>query len=1650
MSSPYDRLYDGVNLPAKDKVAAAIAAVRSRGQAVKSLSPLNGTGSTMSPVSGLRGPMSSRSVESASSAVSPGGGSTLFRPSATKVQSFSFGSDITDSSVGSPVSNPVAASPNAAKRIASSSMAQLRARRIIHESRNKPTAVSTAIQSTPSSDDDSDASTDLSSLANVDPQTIAQVSEFIDSLQKKKCAASAASSPTNAGLPPKSPKNPASPTRSRYPSLANAKNAMASSQVPSSSSQGKTSSRALHVATEFEEDGLRKSAPSSSTVNDPTPRRRNVAAASLSSPSRRKNNLSPASLADPSSRTDRPSAQTPDATTRTAVGNRIASPPEHDDDDLSDCRSSFDDDVSTDDSSGSGDVDESTRRDVAKFIDSLNNKTMTASDDGASGKKMASVQEPTDDSAAVYSRTAAAASSAAAAAAVVVVDQKRSDSEGVDPETEKKFGHFLASMNNSTQEAIRSISTPRVSENQNSTAAGTENKQNAVARPKDENKWGGSENPHGAVIAKEGVNAGVSVFTKEIKYGVVASPKVLKEGSNAGVSVFIDQINHGVVSSPKSNVVEFREVFDSPIFPDKGSTQDTRHDAAVASPKTLAPALNDVVEPNVVASPRASNENKADTPVSYHVGEHRTAFSSPKVENAATVVTPNLKAQESSNTVPSYLADDVESSIDATLHYFPKNAPKTVASQLNEEAESTIFASLQPSLRPSLELNVLIPNTPVANEASSVSNANERPTGANPSSPSKTNASAKMFNRKTTPTARDENESKSPTSLSSPATKANIADSPSSRVDNKNKRNSSEESLAYISEQIKQVVRSEVPSLTLGKVLAEANRRGVTLDIVTEIYKQERFKVSSEKIAKWEAEAQSHNLSKTPKEVSSGSMERQFSVTTDSAAGKGSQSQSTHDNGNPSLQELRSPAVRSHPTTPATHKLESLVQKNEIRCSLKKEGVSAVLQDLPSPSAGSAATASSSHVKGVLAPTIEKELPHVNAESSNLEVSTIQKKTPVVVDAAEEMTIPVPRSPATKSSPAKRIASPCAKSPSNVSIAVSQADENAATRLESSGNKSIDEKQPVNSPDVESPDHCTTSSPGHDEHFVSDKNVDGGMIEGIIAKIKTAVRSDNPSEEFGKILAAAKANRIPINPLVELYTRERMTLSSVPAQNGEFPVKDIVVSKTDTEQIDLTPIEQFDDDIVKSYSNLSAQQGLSETQLLQLQQLINISEGEKESDYYHDADPDNKIENSQEAHLEDIDAFFSRFSIDVGRNKATDDLMQTETMGEKSAEDKTTVVKSSESLVVDSTVSKSQTWSDSKQGQNIIDYDFAELEQMDSSLFSERGHVAEVRTLNSGIGTVLYVQDSSLELEFVEPIESKDFSVPKKERKQKTKKRIKEKKKKPIKLKPRDNRRLVILRDDLPGYMGYWKSPWERNRSRQGIIWGSSRKDGINGVDAAARCARRSGSTRRRHCFLPEKERTKGHPGYRDIDFYSLYEATNVKVEDQEIDSVPWECRDVRQRFLHEKSVESRNWFGSFELNRGNDRIHHPVALPKSLQLTVTRIPDPEEWNENWYTSWRSRRDNPNNLIAFTEYEITTGAESTGIEESSSSLDESEEVANRSSNTRRKVTIEIGSLCPVRVKAGERISRVHPDYTSSLRSSRWRKKYLSGVQFPGS
>lgn len=128
-------------------------------------------------------------------------------------------------------------------------------------------------------------------------------------------------------------------------------------------------------------------------------------------------------------------------------------------------------------------------------------------------------------------------------------------------------------------------------------------------------------------------------------------------------------------------------------------------------------------------------------------------------------------------------------------------------------------------------------------------------------------------------------------------------------------------------------------------------------------------------------------------------------------------------------------------------------------------------------------------------------------------------------------------------------------------------------------------------------------------------------------------------------------------------------------------------------------------------------------------------------------------------------------------------------------------------------------------------------------------------------------------------------------------------------------------------------------------------------------------------------------------------------------------------------------------MERGNDRVPNPVCRPKSLEISVTRIPEPGEWSEDWYTTWKSRRDNPNNLMAFAQDE--TGK----ISEPLPRIDATTATVSRGRSRTVKKVVEIGSLCPVRVRGGERVSRIHPDFTSSLRQSRWRKKYLKGYMF---
>ena len=207
----------------------------------------------------------------------------------------------------------------------------------------------------------------------------------------------------------------------------------------------------------------------------------------------------------------------------------------------------------------------------------------------------------------------------------------------------------------------------------------------------------------------------------------------------------------------------------------------------------------------------------------------------------------------------------------------------------------------------------------------------------------------------------------------------------------------------------------------------------------------------------------------------------------------------------------------------------------------------------------------------------------------------------------------------------------------------------------------------------------------------------------------------------------------------------------------------------------------------------------------------------------------------------------------------------------------------------------------------------------------------------------------------------------------------------------------------------------------------------------------------RKNCKLSYNSRTKAHEGYLDVDMNSLQEsATLGEVWPQ--DETPWELRYVRQRFLHEQSLSfSRNWFGNLVRASGNDRIKVPVCKPKSMEMPMRTIPDPGNWTPEWYTTWGGRKcprpstsegsfdSNQSGSDTNGESQVSGGAGS--YSSSSSSFDEDDDIE-------WEAAPECGTLVNTRQKIGEHVTKVHPDYTSSLRKSRWRKKYFPAGSFP--
>lgn len=221
----------------------------------------------------------------------------------------------------------------------------------------------------------------------------------------------------------------------------------------------------------------------------------------------------------------------------------------------------------------------------------------------------------------------------------------------------------------------------------------------------------------------------------------------------------------------------------------------------------------------------------------------------------------------------------------------------------------------------------------------------------------------------------------------------------------------------------------------------------------------------------------------------------------------------------------------------------------------------------------------------------------------------------------------------------------------------------------------------------------------------------------------------------------------------------------------------------------------------------------------------------------------------------------------------------------------------------------------------------------------------------------------------------------------------------------------------------------------------------------------------KQHWKLSYRERTKEHPGYFDVNVFSLMGMAVPVDAHHHLDDVPWEDREVKQRFLHEQSISfSRNWFGDMPRKRGNDKHREPVARPDSMAMPMSHRQE-QDWPKEWYSTWQSRKlfGEENDDSSTSSYSSSSSHYSDGRTGSilsgsvltretrgsgySDSFDDNESDCESTWDYDEDVP-ECGHIVNVKQKIGERVSRVNPYTTSSLRTSRWRRKYFPRGTFP--
>jgi hypothetical protein len=102
----------------------------------------------------------------------------------------------------------------------------------------------------------------------------------------------------------------------------------------------------------------------------------------------------------------------------------------------------------------------------------------------------------------------------------------------------------------------------------------------------------------------------------------------------------------------------------------------------------------------------------------------------------------------------------------------------------------------------------------------------------------------------------------------------------------------------------------------------------------------------------------------------------------------------------------------------------------------------------------------------------------------------------------------------------------------------------------------------------------------------------------------------------------------------------------------------------------------------------------------------------------------------------------------------------------------------------------------------------------------------------------------------------------------------------------------------------------------------------------------------------------------------------------------------------------------------------------------MKRLVYPKQWDEEWYTSWSTRKQKLNTPLE-------------GVSLHFNSVRSSESTDSGRDSTRFEINssedeiydTSIGKIITMRYRTGERMTRVHCNHTSFLSRSRWKRKY---------